>query len=53
MIAFVNDTICFEAKTVTDIFNLTETNVSDVLSAGSDNFDLNYSLSVSTITILP
>ncbi|MGB8780028.1 MAG: hypothetical protein WCD81_05195, partial [Candidatus Bathyarchaeia archaeon] len=45
--AFVNGTSRFEAKTVTDIFNLTETNVSDVPSAGSGNFDLNYSLSVS------
>ena len=45
--AFVNGNSRFEAVTVNDIFNFTETNVSDVPSAGSGNFDLNYSLSVS------
>jgi hypothetical protein len=44
---FVNGTSRFEAVTVNDIFNFTETNVSDVPAAGSGNFDLNYSLSVS------
>jgi hypothetical protein len=45
--AFVNGNSRFGPITLNDIFNFTETNVSEVPSAGSSSFDLNYSLSVS------